>query len=96
MLLENYDSFLLYMNSKAVALGPDFTTVAELGKTVATDRPEAELTIRVADRLSSDRQPAVNGQARTWVFDRATWAWRELAGSLGGGQQFGQRVGDRR
>ena len=78
MLNEQNDSFLLYMNSKAVAIGPDFATVAELGQSVAKDRPEAALTIRVADRLSPNRQPAVNGEARTWSFDRATSTWREL------------------
>lgn len=77
MFNEKNDSFLLYLNTKAVAIGPDFASMAELGETVAKDRPEAALTIRVADRLSPARLPAVNG-ARTWEFDRAAWTWREL------------------
>jgi hypothetical protein len=79
MFNEKNDSFLLYLNSKAVAIGPDFDSMAQLGETVAKDRPEAELTIRVADRLSATRQPAVNGAARCWAFDRAGWTWREVS-----------------
>lgn len=78
MFNEKNDSFLLYMNSKAVAIGPDFATVAELGQSVAKDRPEAALTIRVADRLSEFLKPAVDGNARTWAFEGATLTWREI------------------
>jgi hypothetical protein len=78
MFNETNDSFLLYLNSKAVAIGPDFDLMARLGETVSMDRPDAALTIRVADRLSAARQPAVNGEARSWAFDRAAWTWHEL------------------
>ena len=78
MFNEKNDSYLLYLNSKAVAIGPDFASMSQLGETVSQDRPEAALTIRVADRLSAERQPAVNSEARCWAFDRAAWTWREL------------------
>jgi hypothetical protein len=76
---EKNDSFLLYLNSKAVAIGPDFASMSQLGETVAKDRPEAGLTIRTADRLSPSRQPAVSADARCWVLDRAAGVWRELS-----------------
>jgi hypothetical protein len=76
---EKNDSFLLYLNSKAVAIGSDFASMAQLGETVPKDRPEAELTIRVADRLCATRQSAVNGDARCCAFDRAAWTRREVS-----------------
>lgn len=74
---EMKDAYLLYVNSKPMAIGAEFERVAELGESVAKEQPEAELTIRVADRLSANRQPIVDPEAKCWVFSRVSWGWNE-------------------
>jgi hypothetical protein len=77
MLNEANDSYLLYMNGKPVAIGPDFRTAASLAEGVAKERPDAELLIRVADRLLRSGLPDTHPDARMWRFDRASASWRE-------------------
>ena len=81
MLNEKNDSYLLYMNGKPVAIGPDFDTASKLAETVAQERPTATLVIRVADRLTRLGRPEVNTSARSWHFDRARKSWREGSGT---------------
>ena len=77
MLNEQNDSYLLYMNGKPVAIGPDFDTTAKLAESVLKERPGASLLIRVADRLTRVGLPDVDPRAQSWHFDRTTLSWRE-------------------
>jgi hypothetical protein len=74
---EMTDAYLLYVNCKPLAIDPEFERIASLGESVAQEQPEVELTIRVADRLSAQRQPIVDPEAKCWVFDRTSWSWSE-------------------
>jgi hypothetical protein len=76
MLNEKNDSFLLYMNGKPVAIGPDFNTAAEVAESVVRQRPNASLVIRTADRLRQGL-PHVDPLARSWFYDHQAKSWRE-------------------